>query len=148
MKITVRSGDTFWYFSRLFMIPLNLLMDSNIGIHPERLIAGQEIRIPGFTTQSFRIKQGDSFWKIAISRNLSVDALLLLNPIINPNKLMVGQTIQIPKRVISHDTLRRSKYDYAQLQKDLQTLKSHFPFMQLKTMEKVLRGRKPREYHW
>ena len=65
MKIKVRSGDTLWYYSRLFMIPLNLIFDSNIGIHAQKLLAGQEIVIPGFTTQSYRIKQGDSFWKIS-----------------------------------------------------------------------------------
>ncbi len=145
MKITVRSGDTFWYFSRLFMIPLNLIMDSNIGVQAVKLFAGQEIRIPGFTTQSYRIKQGDSFWKIAISRNLSVDALLLLNPTINPNNLKVGQSIQIPKRVISHDTLRYSTYDYAQLQKDIQTLKTHFPFIQLKTIGRSVEGKNIQE---
>ena len=141
MKIKVRSGDTLWYYSRLFMIPLNLIFDSNIGIHSQKLLAGQEIMIPGFTTQSYRIKQGDSFWKISASRNLSVDALLLLNPNINPNKLMVDQTIKIPKRIISLDIHRYLKYDYAQLQKDIQTLKSHFPFIQLKTIGHSVEGK-------
>jgi g-D-glutamyl-meso-diaminopimelate peptidase len=70
-----------------------------------------------------------------------VDALLLLNPNINPNKLMVGQTINIPKRIISLDTQRHLKYDYAQLQKDIQTLKSHFPFIQVKTIGHSVEGK-------
>lgn len=141
MKIKVRSGDTLWYYSRLFMVPLNLIFDSNIGIQSKKLLTGQEVVIPGLITQSYRIKQGDSFWKIATSRNLSVDALLLLNPTINPNKLKVGQTIKIPKRIISLDIHRYLKYDYAQLQKDIQILKSNFPFIQVKTIGHSVEGK-------
>ena len=141
MKIKVRSGDTLWYYSQLFMIPLNLIFNSNIGIHAQKLHTGQEIVIPGYTTQSYRIKQGDSFWKISASRNLSVDGLLLLNPTINPNQLIVGQMIDIPKRIITVDTHIHLKYDYAQLQKDIQTLKSHFPFIQVKTIGHSVEGK-------
>jgi len=145
LKIRVRSGDTLWYYSRLFMIPLNLIFDSNIGIHAQKLLSGQEIVIPGFTTQSYRIKQGDSFWKLSTSRNISVDAFLLLNPTINPNKLMVGQTIQIPKRINSHDIHRHSKYDFAQLQRDIQALKSHFPFIQVNHIGSSVEGKSIQE---
>ncbi len=141
MKIRVRSGDTLWYYSRLFMIPLNLIFNSNIGINAEKLQAGQEILIPGFTKQSYDIRQGDSFWRLAIARNLSVDALLLLNPRVNPSRLIVGQPIQIPKRIISHDIQRHLKYDFSQLQKDIQTLKSHFPFIQVKVIGTSVEGK-------
>ncbi len=60
------------------MIPLNLIFDSNIGIYAQKLLTGQEIVIPGFTTQSYRIKQGDSFWKLSTSQKYFRGCLLTL----------------------------------------------------------------------
>jgi len=123
------------------MIPLNLISDSNTGINVSTLRIGQVIQIPGFLTQSYTVKNGDSFWKLATARNLSVDALLLLNQQINPSRLMVGQSIQIPKRIITPDIHRKSRYDSAQLTKDIQLLKSHFPFIQVKTVGRSVEGK-------
>ncbi|WP_338470246.1 M14 family metallopeptidase [Niallia sp. XMNu-256] len=136
MQVKIRQGDTLWYYSRLFMIPINLLIDSNPGINVERLQVGQEIQIPGFYVQSYNIKKGDIFWKLARSRNLSVDALLLLNQSVNPNRLMVGQTIGIPIRVIQSIINRNINYDYAQLVRDIQTLKRQFPFIRIRSIGK------------
>ena len=65
MKVKIRQGDTLWYYSRLFMIPINLILDSNPGIRVEQLEVGQEIQIPGFYAQSYTIKSGDTFWRLA-----------------------------------------------------------------------------------
>ena len=129
MKVKIRQGDTLWYYSRLFMIPINLIIDSNPGINTTQLQIGQEIQIPGFITQSYSVQSGDSFWKIARSRNLSVDALLLLNQSMNPNRLMINQSIQIPRRVDGPIINRNIEYDYAQMVRDIRTLKSQFPFI-------------------
>ncbi|MEH7092899.1 LysM domain-containing protein, partial [Priestia megaterium] len=34
MKVKVRSGDSLWYYSQLFMMPVNLIADANPGINP------------------------------------------------------------------------------------------------------------------
>lgn len=141
LKVNIRPGDTLWYYSRLFMIPLNLMTDSNSGLNVTQLSVGQEIQIPGFLSQSYTVKSGDSFWKLASSRNLSVDALLLLNQNINPSRLMVGQTIQIPRRVIKAIINQNIKYDSAQLTRDIQTLKSQFPFIQVRTIGRSVEGK-------
>lgn len=61
MDIYVRQGDSLWYFSQLYGINLQLIVDSNRDIQPNQLAAGQRIRIPGFVAQSYQIRRGDSF---------------------------------------------------------------------------------------
>jgi g-D-glutamyl-meso-diaminopimelate peptidase len=123
------------------MIPLNLITDSNSDLNVTQLHVGQEIQIPGFVSQSYTIKSGDSFWKLASSRNLSVDALLLLNQSVNASRLMVGQTVQIPRRVITASIHKNAKYDSTQLTRDIQTLKSQFPFIQVRTIGRSVEGK-------
>lgn len=64
MDIFIRPGDSLWYFSDLFKIPLQLLLDSNRNINPQLLQVGQRIQIPGYVTTSYTITQGDSLWQI------------------------------------------------------------------------------------
>ena len=123
------------------MIPINLIIDSNPGINTTQLQIGQEIQIPGFITQSYSVQSGDSFWKIARSRNLSVDALLLLNQSMNPNRLMINQSIQLPRRVDGPIINRSIEYDYAQMVRDIRTLKSQFPFIKVSSIGKSVLGK-------
>lgn len=141
MKVKVRQGDTLWYYSRLFMVPLNLIIDSNPNMNPTRLQIGQEVAIPGFMTESYSIKRGDSFWKLATARSLSVDALLLLNQEVNPNRLMVGQTIRIPRRIISSIINRSIPYNYERMTRDIFTLKEQFPFIRVESIGKSVQGK-------
>ncbi len=41
MDIYVRKGDSFWYFSNLFNIPLQLIIDSNRDIDPNAWMWGR-----------------------------------------------------------------------------------------------------------
>jgi g-D-glutamyl-meso-diaminopimelate peptidase len=141
MKVTVRSGDSLWYYSQLFVVPLNLIIDSNRSINPSSLQVGQEIFIPGFNTQSHTVKQGDTFWKLASARNLSVDALLLLNPSLNPNQLTIGQKVFLPRRVIIPDVNGKMNYDYTTLSKDIEELKKHFPFITIRSIGNSVEGK-------
>lgn len=141
MKVNIRSGDTLWYYSSLFMIPLPLIIDSNPGLNVSQLQVGQEIQIPGFTNQPYTVKRGDSFWRLATARNISLDALLLLNQNINPSSLQIGQTIYLPARVTTHSMRRNVRYDSAHLMKDIQTLKTQFPFIQLRTLGSSVEGK-------
>lgn len=141
MKVQVRSGDTLWYYSRLFMIPLNLIIDSNSAINSSALQIGQEVQIPGFTLQKYTLKKGDTFWKLSNARHLSVDALLLLNQNVNPNQLQAGKSINIPQRVISPVVNGNKRYNFEALTADIAQLKSIFPFIQVNNIGKSVLGK-------
>ncbi|KAB2333855.1 M14 family metallopeptidase [Bacillus mesophilum] len=141
MKIIVRSGDSLWYYSQLFMVPLNLIIDSNPNINPSALQIGQEIQIPGFSIERYTVKRGDTFWKLSAGRHLSADALLLLNQNINPNQLVIGSVINLPKRMITPSLNRRMNYTFESLQTDLTSLKEVFPFIQINTIGNSVLGK-------
>ena len=48
LRITVKVGDSLWYYSQLFQVPTRLLIDSNRQINPYQLSFGQTIEIAGF----------------------------------------------------------------------------------------------------
>lgn len=129
MEITVRSGDSLWYYSQLFGLPLQLINDSNPEINPSQITPGQNLEIPGFLTENYVIKNGDTLWNISQSRNLSVDALLLLNTALNPDSLQTGQIIRLPIRVTWRIVSRKRSYDYEKLLEDLNKLAAIYPFM-------------------
>ncbi|QVY60335.1 M14 family metallopeptidase [Cytobacillus gottheilii] len=141
MKIIVRSGDSLWYYSQLFMVPLNLIIDSNPNINPSALQIGQEVQIPGFSIERYSVKRGDTFWKLSAGRHLSADALLLLNQNINPNQLVIGSVINLPKRMIAPSLNRRMNYTFESLQTDLTSLKGVFPFIQINTIGNSVLGK-------
>ncbi|WP_407272794.1 M14 family zinc carboxypeptidase [Radiobacillus sp. PE A8.2] len=129
MQVTVRQGDSLWYYSQLFKLTLRLLLDSNRQINPNQLYSGQTLQIPGFVTTSYTIVSGDSLWSIAQSRNLSVDAIQLVNPNVNPTTLQVGQQIVIPIRVTWRVVNGKQAYDFETMQVDIQQLSTIYPFI-------------------
>lgn len=129
MNIYVRQGDTFWFYSQLFQIPFQLLLDSNRNTNPASLRIGQVIRIPGYRIQSYTIKQGDSLWKISQQKKIALDAILVVNPNINLSALRIGQKINIPERVLTPLVRGQRTYDYAALQQDLTQLTDLYPFI-------------------
>jgi g-D-glutamyl-meso-diaminopimelate peptidase len=141
MKVHVRSGDSLWYYSRLFMIPLNLIIDSNPGLNPNNLNIGQEVNIPGFKVQTYTIKKGDTFWKLSEARHLSVDALLLLNQQVNPNQLQAGTKIKIPIRVFSSVVNGKRRYNFEALSADISQLQEVYPFIKVETIGKSVLGK-------
>lgn len=129
MKVTVRKGDNFSYYSKLFQLPVILLEDSNPEVDPSNLLPGMEVLIPCFTEEIYTLQEGDSIWQLAQERNVSVDVLLLVNQGINPNSLEPGEKIIIPKKIEAPVFNRKREYDYACLLKDLDQLKELFPFI-------------------
>ncbi|WHY13702.1 M14 family zinc carboxypeptidase [Peribacillus frigoritolerans] len=129
MDVFVRQNDSLWYYSQLFKVNYQLIIDSNSGIDPLALMIGQQIKIPGFTTTGYSIKQGDSLWSIARSRNLSLDALFLVNPNLNPNALQVGQTISVPLRITWRLIQGNREYAYETMMTDVRRLKTIYPFI-------------------
>ncbi|WP_332649814.1 M14 family metallopeptidase [Lysinibacillus sp. 54212] len=141
MEVYVRRGDTFWYYSQLFGIPLQLLIDSNRQINPNALSIGAEIQIPGFLVQNYQIKPGDTLWTIATNRNLAWDALLLVNPELNPNFLKIGQTIKVPIRVTWRLVNGKQNYDYATMMNDIRQLQTVYPFLQTPSIGNSVLGK-------
>lgn len=131
MDVYVRSGDSFWSYSQLFRIPLQLIIDSNRNLDPGTLWIGQLVHIPGYVIQRQQIRTGDSLWSIAISRNLPLDTLFLINPTIDPDRLQIGQAINVPRRVTWRIVNGRRDYDYETMKNDLQQLLAIYPFLQI-----------------
>lgn len=141
MKVKVRSGDTLWYYSQLFYIPIQLLIDSNPSVDPNRLKIGTEIQIPGFMEESHSINQGDTLWSLAQNRNIGVDALLLLNEGVNPNGLLVGSTICLPSRLTSPIVNGKQAYSSQRFEGDVQRLKEIYPFIKLRSTGESVNGK-------
>lgn len=141
MDIYVRRGDSFWYFSNVFNVSLQLIIDSNPDLNPNALMAGQRVKIPGYAAVDYRIRAGDTLWSVARNRNLQVDALLLANRNINPNGLYIGQMIKIPLRVTWRIAQGKKNYDYDTLTNDLKRLQSIYPFMQVPSIGNSVLGK-------
>lgn len=141
VKLKVRSGDSLWYFSQLFLLPLDIVLDANPTINPKNLQVGSEIIIPGFTTISYKIARGDSIWKLAQTYHLNPDAILILNQSINPNALKIGESMDIPKRITSPIVNGRLKYDDVVLTKQLKELREIYPFIRVRSIGKSVLGK-------
>jgi g-D-glutamyl-meso-diaminopimelate peptidase len=144
MRITVRSGDTFWRYSQLFRVPLYLIEDSNPGVNPLNLVPGATVEIPGYVTAEHRVVQGDSLWQIARNRGIPLETLFLLNPDINPNALQIGQIIRVPVRVtwpVVQAQQPQRPYDSNALAADLNRLTNVYPFIRRRSIGTSVLGK-------
>ncbi|AZK47570.1 M14 family metallopeptidase [Paenibacillus lentus] len=129
MRVKVRSGDTLWYYSQLFNLPLRLVIDSNPGLDAANLNPGQEVDIPGLVFIDYQVKLGDSVWRLSRERGYPLDAILLLNQSVNPNNLAVGQQLRLPLKVTWFVVDVQQPYDYQALRSDLNRLIDIYPFL-------------------
>ena len=141
MKVRVRQGDTFWLYSQMFRIPVQLIEDSNPEVSPTSLLVGQTINIPGYVIEEYTIQQGDTIWKLARERNLAMDTIFLLNPNINPNQLQINERILLPKLVTSLIVDGNEEYDFAKLKEDINRLVEIYPFLKLNEIGKSVLGK-------
>ncbi|WP_026688825.1 M14 family metallopeptidase [Alteribacter aurantiacus] len=141
MNIRIRQGDSFWFLSQLFAVPLPLLTASNPGIDPNRLQIGQIVKIPGFYLSAYTIQPGDSFWTIGQRIGASTDMIQLVNPGINPFQLQVNQQIFIPIRVRSPIVQGARDYDFASMVADIQVLEEIYPFITVRTIGQSVMGK-------
>ncbi|MGM0844258.1 MAG: M14 family metallopeptidase [Bacillota bacterium] len=141
MEVRVRRGDTFYYYSQLFYLPLPLIIDSNPEIGSNSLQIGQTVKIPGFYIGQYTIQPRDTFWSIARRRNLTVDALLLLNQALNPNDLQAGETINIPLRITQPVVMGQQAYPSEMMDRDINRLKNAFPFMKVNQIGESVLGK-------
>lgn len=129
LDVLIRPGDSMWYYSQVFQLPLQLIVDSNPYINPQALLPQQPIKIPGYVTNSYAIQRGDSIWAIAQRINMPPDAILLLNPTINPNQLHIGQIIVLPVRITWRVVNGKQDYDYRTMKNDIEKLQMTYPFL-------------------
>ncbi|OZU90171.1 peptidase M14 [Virgibacillus indicus] len=141
MEVSVRSGDSFWYYSQLFSLPVELIEGSNPEISANQLMIGQQVRIPGYTLSEHTVRENESLWSIAIDNNIPVDSLLLLNPQINPSNLQIGQQIQTPQQVRNLIVSDVNNYTYEKMLQDIQQLHTVYPFIFSQTIGNSVMGK-------
>jgi g-D-glutamyl-meso-diaminopimelate peptidase len=141
MEVRIRKGDTFYYYSQLFYLPLQLIVDSNPQVNSSSLQVGETVKIPGFYIGQYTIKPGDTLWGIARSRNLSLDALFLLNQNVNPNTLQTGTVINIPLRITQPVVRGQQAYSFDIMERDINRLQNAFPFMKVNEIGRSVLGR-------
>src|SRR3954467_9311878 len=131
MEISVRTGDTLAYLSRLFNIPLKLILDSNLKVNPTEMKPAEKIHLPGYVSVPYTIKEGDTLAKIAVQRDIEVDSLFLLNQNKEPNQLVIGDRIFVPEKVRVPFVTEKTPLDYKRLVKLIKNLKRIYPFMEV-----------------
>ncbi|MCA0984050.1 M14 family metallopeptidase [Halobacillus yeomjeoni] len=141
MKVQVRKGDTFWYYSNLFNVPLTLIIDSNPDSDPKTLQIGDTVHIPGYQVSYYKVQKGDTFWRLASERRLALDMLALLNPNESPRNLQVGQTLRIPVQVGFRIVDGRQAYDFDVLTKHLKELLDTYPFIRTEKIGQSVMGK-------
>ncbi|GAA0611317.1 hypothetical protein GCM10009001_30700 [Virgibacillus siamensis] len=129
MEVLIRPGDTFWYYSQLFDIPLVLIEQSNQQTNPKQLTAGQRVQIPGYRSNNHMITVNDTFWKLANQYNIPVEMLELANPSIDADNLQIGQTIRIPERVNQMLISNFDRYTFNKMETDINSLLEVYPFI-------------------
>lgn len=129
MDVIVRPGDSIWYYSQVFNLPLQLIIDSNPTVNPQALMPQQRIKIPGYVNTSYNVQRGDTIWTIAQRMNITMDALYLLNPVLSPYVLQVGLILTLPVRVTWKVVNGKQDYDYSTMMQDIRTLQTIYPFL-------------------
>ncbi|MCM3716203.1 M14 family metallopeptidase [Halalkalibacter oceani] len=157
MDITVRQGDSLWYYSQLFSLSLPLLVDANRHVAPDRLSVGMRISIPGYTISAYYVAAGDSLWAIANRLGLPLDQLFLVNQQLDANHLQIGDRLLIPQRVTAKVIQGARPYWSASLQNDLRVLTDVYPFLRRevigtsvmgKPIEEIRIGYGPKKIHF
>ncbi|TLS36326.1 M14 family metallopeptidase [Pseudalkalibacillus caeni] len=141
MKVRVRPGDTLWHYSQLFQVPLRLILDSNPEINAEQLMIGEEVNIPGFVRNMYKISAGESLWSIANKTGYPLDSLFLLNQSIKPQFLQIGQEIYLPLRVTWLLVDPKQEYTYEIMVNDIRKLVTVYPFIRSGSIGESVMGK-------
>ena len=106
----IRAGETFWALAKRYGSSVELIVDENPGLHPQRLRPGQTAVVPLLTgpvaatpaalpsgaTVEHRVRRGETLWDLALRYGSSVERILGRNPGVNPRRLRPGLTVIIP----------------------------------------------------
>jgi g-D-glutamyl-meso-diaminopimelate peptidase len=145
MDIFVRKGNTFWHYSQIFKINMQLIIDSNRNNQSNNLSVGQRVQIPGFVAQDYQIRQGDTLWSISQSRYLPLETMFLVNRGLDANKLRVGQIIKVPLRITWRLINGGQQYDSTKLMNDIKRLQGVYPFLQVASIGNSVLGKSIQE---
>jgi LysM repeat protein len=88
----LQKGETLYGISRKYNIPPETIMSFNNLSDPDKLRAGQKLRIPDVYT----VKKGDTLYGIARKLGIPVEKLLSANGLSNDTKLKAGENLYIP----------------------------------------------------
>lgn len=95
---TVKNGDTLSGIANKFGTTYQKLAEINGISDPNKIYAGQVLKIVGTSsnaTRTYTVKSGDNLTKIAKQFNTTVDSLVSKNGIKDKNKIYVGQVLKI-----------------------------------------------------
>lgn len=95
---TVKNGDTLSGIANKFGTTYQKLAEINGISDPNKIFAGQVIKITGTssnTTKTYTVKSGDTLSEIAKQFGTTVDNLVSKNGIKDKNKIYVGQVLKI-----------------------------------------------------
>ena len=109
-EVVVRFGDTLTGISKRHGVPVRTLVDLNGIADPNRIFAGQRLRISGSpptptapasdATQggagTHTVGRGDNLWSIARYYGVSLSALVAANGIANASRIHPGMQLVIP----------------------------------------------------
>jgi len=109
---TIEEGDLLDTIAAKFNVDAAVILLANPGVNPSVLFIGQELKIPGATTEQLAIinpedrpegepvdyvvASGDTIGAIANTYVVSADALLAANPGVDASSLQIGQLLTVP----------------------------------------------------
>ncbi len=130
MFVEGRNGDSLWYYSQLFDIPLQLLLDSNRKLERDRSLEGREVTIPGYIKKQYVLDKEETVWSIITERQLSMDSIDLLNQGLSHDDYSGIEHFYLPVRVERRFVHPHEPYTSQQLQSDAVKIKRLYPFVE------------------
>lgn len=88
----LQKGETLYGISRKYNVPAEAIMSWNNIDNPDKLKAGQKLKIPDLYT----VQKGDTLYGIARKIGIPVETLLSANQLNNNSKLKAGESLYIP----------------------------------------------------
>lgn len=113
---TVHSGDTLTQIAQRYGTPLQTIVSSNPGLHPDRIGIGQVLVVPALKdgpapeapkaedeaapdfTGSYTVAKGDTLWNIALHFDVAPETLADRNGLALGTTLHEGMTIKVPEK--------------------------------------------------
>ncbi|WP_010273416.1 LysM peptidoglycan-binding domain-containing protein [Paenibacillus senegalensis] len=92
----VQENDSLWSIAAKHQISLEAMINANLNVDADQLVAGQMLALPVSTKNTYAVQKGDTFWKLADQWNLPLDQLLSANPDKDPLNLYPGLVLQLP----------------------------------------------------
>ncbi len=92
---TIRRGDTLWTLARRFGTTVAELARLNSIADPNRIYAGETLRVPNQGSLTYQVHRGDTLWAIARRYGVTVGQLVQWNAIQNPDLIYPGQSLRV-----------------------------------------------------